>query len=356
MLIFNSIYFIIFMGLFIFSKRKQKNVYIIIVIILYFLSFFRWGVGTDWENYYLLFKTKSLSEMYQVNEIGFKLLNLFVGKITSSYTIMLWVLATILFLFKYTTIWSLSYYPMIALLLSFSYYRGDIYFIRQHIAAAICLFALKYYLNNKLKKFVLVVILAVLIHSSAIVFLLILALKNKNVLSRSFYLKALIIALIFIPMMKEIMLFLGEKLMFLGVYGYKIKRYIEAGHALFGANVNNIIVHYASAISNKIFITLFLGINLKKMTIKDRELYNIYYTGTIIYILLVGVSSQILRVNIYFEIVSVILLSNYVRYIKNKTNKIIYLIFISVYAYLKLISGLGSQLAGVYLPYISIFN
>lgn len=359
--LFNFLFLIIFFNVLLFYIKKknkiiEKKIFILITFILYCLSFIRWEVGTDWLNYYTTFIVKDPNKIYAVNEIGYKLLNYYVGIVTSNYTVMLFVLATILFLFKYINIWKLSYYPLISLMISFAFYRGDIYFIRQHIAVAICVLSLKYYLQNKTIKFFLSICMATLIHSSAIIFSIIYILKNKVNFSKRFYIVFLIFSLSLIPFMNDIMWSIGESLSNVGVYGYKIKRYMLAGHSLFGANVKNIILLYSVAISNKIVIVFFFIYNLQKLDKNDKKLFNIYYFGTVIYILLVTVSSQLLRINIFFEIPAIILLANFLKYIKKKENKVCYILVISIYAYLKLLSGLNNQPLGVYIPYKSIFN
>lgn len=361
MILFNFLFLVIFFNIILFYvKKKNKTIekitYILIVFILYCLSFMRWEVGTDWSSYYLTFITKDLNKMYAVNEIGYKLLNYYIGMITSNYTIMLFVLATILFLFKYTNIWELSSYPFISLIISFAFYRGDIYFIRQHIAAAICILSLKYFLRNKTFKFFLIIYIATLIHSSAIVFSIIYILKNEINFSKRFYIIALLCCLLFVPFMKDIMWLMGELLSDIGIYGYKIKRYILAGHSLFGANVNNIVLLYGIAILNKLAITFFFIYNLNKLDKNDKKLFNINFFGTLIYILLVNVSSQLLRIDIFFQIPIIILLGNFLKYIKRKDNRIYYILIVSIYAYLKLLSGLNNQPFGVYIPYRTILN
>lgn len=353
MLLFNSLFVIISLN--IFRLKKNKICYVLFVVIFFLLSFIRWNVGTDWESYYLTFMAKNIKDMYMVNEIGYKVLNNIVANLTSSYTVMLFILAVILFSSKYITIWKLSKLPIISLLLCLSFYRGDIYFIRQHIAAAICLFGSYYYLKNKIFKFTVITLCATLIHSSSIIFFIIYFFKDKLGYKKRNYIILMIISIFFIPFMKEFMYFLSKILDGIGVYGYKIKRYLDAGHNMFGATTKNLFHLYFSAISNKLFINIIFIIKLRKLDKKDKMIFDIYYFGTLIYILLFSISSQILRINIFFEMFAIILLANYIKYIKKNKNRIFWLFLIIIYAYLKLLSGLGSQPPGVYLPYKTIF-
>ncbi len=119
-------------------------------------------------------------------EVGYKLAMSLVGKISNSFTFFLLLNSFILcllyfrFFYKYSPVFSIS--VLLFILLPFN---QSLFVLRQHLSLAILLLAYPYILNHKPIKFLGIVILATLIHSSSIVFLpvyFLYRIKNKKIM------------------------------------------------------------------------------------------------------------------------------------------------------------------------------
>src|SRR6187402_2071600 len=123
-------YFIIFGFLFVlsfievFSLKKTYSVILFILssFFLYLLSFLRWETGTDWPTY-LDFFNNSFDWFRDTEfEWGFSRINEFFKIIFNNYTLLLFFLGTVLFIFQNKAIIRFSPYPVTSLFALWSIY------------------------------------------------------------------------------------------------------------------------------------------------------------------------------------------------------------------------------------------
>jgi hypothetical protein len=159
------------------KRSSKKKVVVFFVVILTLFRGLRWEVGTDWDSYLFIFNNTTWSNFLNAPkgatsnipiEAGYAFLNALVHTF-GNYT--LFLLVTNLFIcvsyayfsFKYTTI------PIITFVL-FNF--GPPFFpIRQTLASVVLLYAFPYIIEKKFFKFVLIGIIAFLIHRSTIFYL-----------------------------------------------------------------------------------------------------------------------------------------------------------------------------------------
>lgn len=172
-----------------YTKNQSKTFLILIFGVFAFLMMFKSSaVGNDTEVYIKVFKevnlTSNLSAYIENSrmENGFLYLCRFLGRIWNDPS-MLFIMSGAFvcfsfakFIYKYSTI------PWLSVLMFFTLSFYDLAFsgIRQVLSVAILLFAYDYIVKKKPIKFVLIVLLASTIHTSAIFFLMLYPLSAKK--------------------------------------------------------------------------------------------------------------------------------------------------------------------------------
>ena len=172
------------------NPKKTKVIFIYLIIWLILLDGLRWEVGTDWNNYYTFFFDKSKSESHM--GLGYNLFTDIVRLFSNSYSVFLVIFASFNYWVYYKTFLKYSPNPIMSLCICYCMMMGSMGSNRQILAMLICLLSIPYIIDRKLYSFLLVVIVAVLFHYSALVFLLSFFLYNREFSNR----KCLAIAVI----------------------------------------------------------------------------------------------------------------------------------------------------------------
>ena len=141
------------------------------------LSGIRWETGTDWDLYYNFYHdNNSLSDFLagpsnpSSLESGYGLLNYLHVKLIDDYNLFMLFIAGVIITVKMRWILKYTRYPLIATMVYFTTYAGDIFFIRQYLAIAIVLLSFDFIVQKKPVYFFLTVAIASSIHTSAIIF------------------------------------------------------------------------------------------------------------------------------------------------------------------------------------------
>ena len=186
----------------IFDSKRQGTaqiIYYLTLSILFLLSFLRRERGTDWSGYYDYFSNIYDLDFSNNFENGFIFLNYCIHYLFNSYTVLLFILAAIQYFFISKAIRYLSIYPVLSLLCYFSVTKGGIFFVRQYIALAILMYSIRYVIEKKIYMFLFAVIIACMIHRTALLFLPVYFIFDKDI-----KIKYYIIILIFV--LKRILL------------------------------------------------------------------------------------------------------------------------------------------------------
>lgn len=181
MTIYLIIYTILFLSIF-FEKDDvgvdtKRKVLISLVILFTLFRGLRWGVGSDWQQYYHVFLSASWDTIFSFNrygagedrlEFGYVLLNTLIKSLGGDYTLFL-LLTNAFILFSYYK-FSIAF-PKIAITTFIIIVGLSTFFpVRQNLAVAIVLFAYQPLINRSFLKFISIIILASFIHTSALTF------------------------------------------------------------------------------------------------------------------------------------------------------------------------------------------
>lgn len=204
----------------IYKRIKSKKIMTILIILpAVLIAALRYNVGMDYKNYYDLFyyigrHIHSFNEIlaYYIEPL-YVVINVICFKITGSFPILLFVLE---FIFCYYIIKTIVYYSNeygISIALAYFIFLITLYHfsyngIRQAIAVAIIFSGYKYIFNKQFKKYILIVILASLFHTSALLCVFLYFVWNKNCSNnQKKYYTLVIISTVLMPM-----IFLGIKI------------------------------------------------------------------------------------------------------------------------------------------------
>ncbi|MDM0466715.1 EpsG family protein [Clostridium perfringens] len=210
---------IIFAYISIYLKKDIRNTYANILrkisILLSFLPLFivsaiRYDVGTDYFYRYVpgfIYIQYGGIETY---EKGFILLNKFILLFTSNYQWLFVVTSFIFCFFTYKAIYDQSkgICLSIALLLVTSSYFISLNTLRQCMSVAIFLYATKYIKNRNIYKYMFWIFIAIMFHSSSIIYIPVYFIINNKI---KYHFKEFIAIVIFMPILAKIfILFVNE--------------------------------------------------------------------------------------------------------------------------------------------------
>lgn len=169
-------------------KIYNKRTFAKIMCILpsFFLSAFRYGVGTDyWPTYHDGFIRVMNGSNYDHFDIGYRGLNLLLSRITTDPQIIFVVTSFLFSVFTFCAIYNLSVDIPFSIYLLFvtRYFFISLNVVRQFVALGIVLYALKYLFKGMYKKYVAFVIIAMMFHymvGIAIIFIFFIKWKLDN--------------------------------------------------------------------------------------------------------------------------------------------------------------------------------
>ncbi|WP_019391967.1 EpsG family protein [Priestia filamentosa] len=330
--------FIIVLNSFIFFKgtnNKNKKIYLIWMFLpVFIISAFRGPfIGNDTHSYLNLFNSVSHQDFLYFTkaniyyEKGFIFLNTIISSITDSSQAILIVTSFItiglIFLFIYrhsANVW-LSVYLFITLM----FYYNSMNVLRQYLAMAIVLSSLGFVVKRKLVPFLILVILASFIHTSAIFFIIVYIFPKLKVSYKSLVTISLCSVAFFYFLFPLIDLITGRFIQ----YQVYISRYFGSN------NLGNILktgVYFLIFLTGILFAYNNMSNSREPMTSKvnsirknndfieihSRRLYTFTLLTAVILSLLSIRMSILERLADYFTIVSIVYLPNVIQNINNK--------------------------------------
>lgn len=162
------------------------------VLILSFVSGFRWRVGTDFTGYVNLFyraRTTLVSDFLSYKEPGITLLA-FIGGYIANNPIILFILTSIITITLYiVTIekYSDTFILSILLYMFIGSWHGAFNGIRQYIAAAIVFAGHRYIFEKKLIKYLLVIAIASLFHRTVLIMIPVFFLVGRKITFKNLF-------------------------------------------------------------------------------------------------------------------------------------------------------------------------
>lgn len=345
-----------------FSGFHKKIIILSFCLLFILLGGLRWNTGTDWNAYYNFFNESntylSATESLDNFEWGYSVLNFVVNYLTESYTAFLLIFTTLMVFSKYIIITNKNFlrYSLFSLFLYYCYYIGDIVSVRQLLASSIVFLSLLFIINKKPYKFLFMVILATLIHRTAIICLIIYNIYYLNISKLKLYFiffSSMILGLfLFNFKIEQLNIpYLSEMLWF-SSYQQKLDAYSELGQVVYGNLDTNqsIVLGYI----RKILFIIPL-IFLSKNNVTTRGLLNICVLGSAIYFVLGGVASDFRRFGTYFDMFELLLIPIIIYSVNNKKIRYLLILFYSLLAIIKLV-GYVTNFWDLFHPFHTILD
>lgn len=315
--IFMFLVLAIFLSENIFLKKYEKKILYFLCVFLCFIASFRYETGGDWPGYYSIYNgvpivwknflryidTNRIEKgflllVYLIKKFGLDKQYLFIFSTTFAFITMLKALKMIFK--KNITAWKI----FLTLYFGQLYFYKDFIIMRQSIAASLALLGVAYFLEDKIKKFVLCIFLGFLFHKSILAVLPIIIL-SKIKLKRNQMLLILLIVLM--------MYFL--KIPYLKILVMKIhpefpKRYLQ------NFNFDKSQLFFIFWFLILLLSTLYRK-NTRNIYINKKNIYlkNIYFFSLITPFFIYESKEIMLRFDVYlslFKFVSISLLISYI--------------------------------------------
>lgn len=309
-------------------KEKKFNIPIILVIFLIAITGFRKS-GYDLGNYFINFQ-----EMNQLKDVittlfepGYAFCALIFKKVftifltdSNAFTVFMLFIASVSIFLKYKTINHFSKLPIFAFAFYFLcfFIYNDFTQIRHGIAIAFCFYSLTFVDKKKPWPYFACVVTACLFHYSAIFFLPVYFLRNIEMDKKKLAIIIITSLLISFLDIKEIMLFINNHLIHSSYIANKLNLYEADSLSL---------LNYSS-LFKMIFIGMYFYFAYDKKDGKDRICVNTYIFGIFLFNVLSSYSIIAYRVNAFFRMTEIILLSNYINKLPDMKYKKLNLIFI----------------------------
>lgn len=333
-----------------------KNFYFLIVIIAVILGGIRWRTGTDWDSYSNFFLENNSLKAYKSRlfEPGFTYMNYFVKQFTTSYTCFLFIFHFLVIIPKMYFIKKISYYPLVSILLYWCFYFCDITAVRNALGVSFLLLSIISIKNKNKKHFIILTLLATSIHYSCAFWFISYYIYNLNI-SLTKWKKLLIFSLLLAVLGQYIyptiitMIFSRVP----GNIAWKIIYYATN----YKETATTIVTKLLSLCKRVIFLP-FIFIYYKKLcnlSPYNKGIINLYLFGNVFYLCFFSGFTQMNRCVIANLFLEVILLPEFILCIKKKEIKMIFILFIFLYAMFKLITAIR-PFAYLLIPYLSIFN
>lgn len=321
------------------------------------LGSIRWQTGTDWVSYYNYFVSHKTWAQYNDGsfEVLYSLLNYLVRLFSDSYTCFLFVFSFLVIYIKYNIINRFALYPTLSFYLFFCTNIGDIFAIRQSLAISI-LFISIYFMHNKRKfGFFIIVLLATMIHTSSIIWVLSYYIYNKHFNTRfivMIFIVSIGIGFFGIKLFEAMLNFIFMPFGALGRTMSKIVFYIND----YEEEVYSVSKTIISVGKRFLFIPFFLLFRNRLIRISSHieGILNLYFWGNIIYLLFLQLM-VFQRLTTVFILMEIFILPVFLKFIKTIQYKYLYLCVFFIYGLLKLYIAI-LPFIDAYIPYYTIFN
>lgn len=337
------------------SKHKRLNEIFYLVILFFFvISSLRWERGTDWISYKSFFDNIKYYPS-GVFEYFYTLLNKITYSISKDYTLFLCIQSLLVYIPFAYIIKKYAHFPIFATLIWFSINFAGIFSVRQTIAISFVFLSLDFLLNRRLLFFMLTVFAASLFHRTALVFIPTYFIYSLNLSKRNF-----IIILILAFSLSSIFSILFQQLagMGLGVFTIKLNAYLDSDITDSAGSNFTPFQTMIRGVSYRVVIFILILTFLYdyyKNDLSFKYFFNLYFYGIIIFILLVPIAVGFGRLAPYFEIFQLLLFTQLLFLIKDKTNRFLIFSFLILYFSFRLYSNIYAY-KDLYIPYKSIFN
>lgn len=337
------------------SETQQKSMAVFVYCLFVFQVGLRWQTGTDWDSYYYHFlEVNTVADVYTTItgfEKGFSFLVLFIKFLFNDYTFFLVIHALLFYYFIFSAFKKFSPFLFISLLVFYATSIGVWGANRQLLALGICFYSLRYVLDKNAFKFFLLIGIAFLFHTTAILFCVFYFL-NRDIK------QSVLIAVLFLSFVIGktnfpfvIFSFVGERIG--GMGEAKTLAYVdEAKDEALKSQLGII-----GLLKRLVFMSFFL-INYKFLSSKlpyYKLIFNGFIFGLIIYFLFSStLPIMVNRGSLYFNFLEGLLLSCQFLIFKKKSESVYLLVLLFVLSIFLLFQSISGYM-DLYVPYKGIF-
>lgn len=352
--IFGTIFSIIF-SITAFNSEKpfeKKNKYqkiscVLSALPLILIAGLRYNVGQDYDYTYKPYFNGMLYNVVNKNiEVGFYALTKFIQMFTNDYVWLFIVCAVIYGYFIFASIYEQSPNPALSifLLVSTQYYFGFLNTMRQYMAIAIFLYAIKYIKKRKIWKYLFLIIIASTLHTSAIVFIPVYFLYNIKITPKN----GIVIFTIAIALSTVIKNILMTILLKTKYFGYLGSEFDTGEKGIISMLIEIIILIFA-----------WMFYSTKGTSEEKQKNYNFYCNLKLISVILAcldGILPLVYRIKWCFGLSTIILIPLILERVKNKKYKFFYQLAIVSCFLIYIFYTVGIQNSNNVLPYNTIFS
>ncbi len=297
------------------SKREislKKLSFVFVFLTLGFFSAFRDGIGIDYVSYIMHIERIAIGLPNHM-EPGFQYLAKFIMYITKDPRMVIGAASIITSFFYVSAIYKQSNNIKfsIFLFLTWGYYFFTFNTIRNYLALSIVIYSIIYLFDRKHYKFILGILIASLVHKSALICLPFYFIASKKINKQTYIL--IVIASILLFFLKDLL----RDVAFWFYPQYEGTVYDSGRVSVFNILKSSVVLFYGILYYAKI-----------KSDIKLRTYFNLNFFSLIIYTSLYWLP-EISRVGFYFNIASIFLIPNLTILINKRDRMIINLVIYS---------------------------
>jgi hypothetical protein len=314
----------------------------------------RWETGTDWLPYLNNFLDTVSIDIVLVNsflgfEIGYGIFVYIIRSITQDYTLFLLIHAIVYYYLIFKANRQISPLPSLSLLLFYVSTMGVLGSNRQLIALAICLYSLQYVIKRKPIRFFLLIMLAFLFHTSALLFFVYYFLNRD--FKKQYIFGVLIFAFIIGKTTIPNLFFSSLGNLIGGASTSKVEIYSEKD------SLGDFSLSIVGLIRRLVyFLVFYLNYdNLSKKLSAYKLIFNGFSFGLVLYFLFSN--SLLILVNrgsIYFNIMEVFLITSLPFLFKIHKDRLIIIFILFLYSFYLFFQSI-SVYSDLFLPYKGVF-
>lgn len=335
------------------SKKKSIMLFMMFCILVAQIGL-RWEMGTDWTPYRNHFEQEHTWESVLLNviigfELGYGIFVWFIHSISDSYTVFLIIHALIFYILIFKANLQLVTYPIFNLLLFYGLMMGLTGSNRQLLALAICLYSLKFAIMKKLMPFLLCMFVAMLFHTSAILFSIYYFLNRDLKKQMIFILLAISIVIGFSSI--PLYLFNGIASIFGETLSQKAESYSDP------SGLGEIDLSALGLLRR--MIVLFVGLYLYQPIVQRAATFKIFFNGYLVGLMVYFMFAHSLliivnRGSLYFNVMEAFILASVPIAFKDKPSKKIALVALLLYSIIAFYQSIGAY-PDLFIPYQGIF-
>ncbi|MFQ9924821.1 MAG: EpsG family protein [Beduini sp.] len=326
---------LILLNIYLKKNHNKIDLFPIIIVMLILYAGFKYNYSYDYNNYLIHFnEINSFADVISTGfEKGYSLIIFIFKNLGLGFHALLLFIAFISIKTKSKLIKQLSIFPEISLLIYFLlfYVNNDVEQIRHGISIAFCFYSLIHMLKNNNKSKVysfLLIVLGILFHTSAILFIPVLFIKDKKISKKTYIIIFLIsLALSYVNYFDLLTLLNNNFLHSL---------YLETKISLYARESNSLI--NASLLIKLFILIVFYHFSFNSKDKSHRLLFNIYYLGIILSNVFNSIPILAIRGTIYMRYAELLIIPLYIQTVINQRNKryhYIILLLIFIYYFMK---------------------